>query len=126
MSITSIAEAVQAIKNMGTTASDAGIALQSFTDYLHEAQSGPQEHEIRIMMAQVPTRIAIDIPRRRLFVDCPHQQAYDWIVERWDNWDIIAIPYPIVLGRQPLTAADGWSLSFGDRAHPLMWPAPSN
>ena len=73
-------------------------------------------------MEGIPTRIAIDIPRRRLFIDCPHQQAYDWIVERWDAFDMMSMSgYPIELGRQPLTAAEGWTLELGDRAHPLLW-----
>lgn len=66
-------------------------------------------------MTHEPTRIAIDLPRRRLYVDCAPQKAYDWIVERWGAFDMLACPYPIVLGREPLTASEGWTLEFGDR-----------
>lgn len=111
--------------DFGVTLEEATESFKTFSQALH-GMPGPQEHEIRITMEQVPTRIAIDLPRHRVFIDCPHQQAYDWIVERFDAWDILAHAYPIVLGRQPLTASDGWTLEFGDRAHPLDWPAPSN
>jgi len=78
------------------------------------------------MMEGIPTRIAIDLPRRRLYVDCPYQQAYDWIVERFDASDLLPHVFPIVLGTQPLTAAKGWTLELGDRAHPLGWATSSN
>jgi len=74
----------------------------------------------------VPTRIAIDVPRRRLYIDCPYQQAYNWIMERWATCGMLTHDYPIVPDTQPLTASDGWTLEFGDRAHPLDWPTISN
>jgi hypothetical protein len=57
--------------------------------------------------------IAIDIPRKRIYINCAHLDALDWISSRWDAADLIDCPLPILPGTLPLQACGDWSLEFG-------------
>lgn len=56
--------------------------------------------------------IAIDLPRLRIYARGDAQAVYQWLSRRFDGFDLITYPNPVLLLTEELTADGGWTLDW--------------
>jgi hypothetical protein len=56
--------------------------------------------------------IAVDLNRRRIYARGSGRRIYHWLSSRFDLWDFLPLPNPVLWIAEELVASGGWTLDW--------------